>query len=256
MRWIWRTARPSRRTAYSDRRRNGNRGPRLVLDAIPEAEIVATDLNQAMLDVAADHIQSAPGRLPGSDAQQSHCRSRLVDARRAQFGVMVFPDRPATFGEARRELKPGGRFLFNVWDRLEENPASRRDECVAALFPENPPVSSSGSRFGYRTYRSRVEAALRFLEVRGFVAETVRKSSRMLRRAMRPSALPRDSAAVGNATHASRGRPRPGDRRPNRSAFSPGRRRRRVDDAGDPRESLIRTADSGLTPAFAGVTVR
>ena len=38
-----------------------------------------------------------------------------------QFGVMFFPDKVQGYREARRVLRPGGRFLFNVWDRIEEN---------------------------------------------------------------------------------------------------------------------------------------
>ncbi len=38
-----------------------------------------------------------------------------------QFGAMFFPDKIKGFREALRVLCPGGRFLFNVWDRFEAN---------------------------------------------------------------------------------------------------------------------------------------
>jgi SAM-dependent methyltransferase len=58
----------------------------------------------------------------------------------ASFGVMFFPDKPRAFSEAYRVLKPSGRFLFNVWDRIEENKfAEVVVRSVATLFPDNPP---------------------------------------------------------------------------------------------------------------------
>src|SRR5258705_2069756 len=57
-----------------------------------------------------------------------------------QFGVMFFPDRPSGYREARRVLKPGGHFLFNVWDRIEENVfANDVTSALAEFFPSDPP---------------------------------------------------------------------------------------------------------------------
>ena len=41
------------------------------------------------------------------------------------FGVMFVPDKAACFREARRVLRKGGTFLFNVWDGLDNNPHGR-----------------------------------------------------------------------------------------------------------------------------------
>ena len=53
---------------------------------------------------------------------------------------MFFPDKAAAFAVARRVLRPGGTFLFNVWDRIEDNEFA---DCVArsmaGLFPTDPP---------------------------------------------------------------------------------------------------------------------
>ena len=108
--------------------------------ALPEARIVATDLNQAMLDVAAQRIDSAKVKFQAADAQALPFEDGSFDLIVCQFGVMFFPDRGTAYREARRVLRPGGRFLFNVWDRLEENPASEAAAmAVAALFPDDPP---------------------------------------------------------------------------------------------------------------------
>ena len=55
------------------------------------------------------------------------------DAVVCQFGVMFFPDKTAGFAEALRVLRPGGRYLFSVWDRLEDNdiPAAVHEAVVA-----------------------------------------------------------------------------------------------------------------------------
>ena len=46
---------------------------------------------------------------------------RSFDVVVCQFGAMFFPDRAQAYREARRVLRPGGRLLFNVWDRISEN---------------------------------------------------------------------------------------------------------------------------------------
>jgi SAM-dependent methyltransferase len=57
------------------------------------------------------------------------------------FGVMFVADKRAVFREVRRVLGRGGIFLFNVWDRLEENPAAAINaRVVEDLFPGDPEV--------------------------------------------------------------------------------------------------------------------
>ena len=53
---------------------------------------------------------------------------------------MFFPDKVQGYQEARRVLRPGGRFLFNVWDRIADNEfADVVTEALAGLFPDDPP---------------------------------------------------------------------------------------------------------------------
>jgi SAM-dependent methyltransferase len=57
-----------------------------------------------------------------------------------QFGVMFFPDKVQGYKEARRVLRPGGRFLFNVWGPIEKNEfADVVTEALATVFPNDPP---------------------------------------------------------------------------------------------------------------------
>ena len=83
--------------------------------------IVATDLNQAMLDQAAVMGTARPVQWQQADAMALPFGDAEFDAVVCQFGVMFFPDKAKAFSEARRVLRPGGVFLFNVWDSLSEN---------------------------------------------------------------------------------------------------------------------------------------
>ena len=76
-----------------------------------DARIVATDLNQPMLDHAA--AQQPPDRRltwQQADALALPFEDRTFDVVACQFGAMFFPDKVQGYREARRVLKPGGRF--------------------------------------------------------------------------------------------------------------------------------------------------
>jgi len=117
----------------------------------PAAFYVATDLNQPMLDYAAarqghdsriEWLQADALDLPFDDA--------AFDVVFCQFGAMFFPDRTAGFAEARRVLKPGGRFVFSVWDRIEENAfADDVTQALAEVFPHDPPRFMARTPHGY-----------------------------------------------------------------------------------------------------------
>ena len=84
---------------------------------------VVTDLNQPMLDYAAAR-QGADGRIEWrqADALALPFDDASFDVVCCQFGAMFFPDRVAGYADARRVLRPGGRFVFNVWDRIGQRP--------------------------------------------------------------------------------------------------------------------------------------
>jgi SAM-dependent methyltransferase len=103
------------------------------------ATLVATDLNQAMLDQAAARGTARPVEWRQADALQLPFDDATFDAVVCQFGVMFFPDKPRAFAEARRVLTGGGLFLFNVWDRLDENEIPHVvTTALESVFPENP----------------------------------------------------------------------------------------------------------------------
>ncbi len=154
--------------------------------ALPEAEIVATDLNPDMLRVAGSKPDTRRVTFAPADAQSLPFPDAAFDLVLCQFGAMFFPDRAAAYREARRVLKPDGAFLFNVWDRLEANPASQAvAEAVAALFPGDPPGFIGRVPFGYHD-KAAVEADLRAAGFAAVEAETVAKRSRGDARALAP----------------------------------------------------------------------
>lgn len=151
---------------------------RALAQALPEAEIVATDLNPDMLRVAAGKLASERVTFAPADAQSLPFPDAGFDLVVCQFGAMFFPDRVAAYREALRTLRPGGAFLFNVWDRLDANPASQAvAEAVAALFPGDPPSFINRVPFGYHD-KTAVEADLRAAGFARIESETVARRSR------------------------------------------------------------------------------
>lgn len=117
---------------------------------LPDAELVATDLNLPMLARAQAISTTTPVQWQPADAQNLPFDDASFDAVVCQFGVMFFPDKVRAFSEARRVLRPGGVFLFNVWDRLEENdfPWVVTDT-LATIFPADPPQFMRRIPHGY-----------------------------------------------------------------------------------------------------------
>lgn len=112
--------------------------------------IVATDLNQAMLDKASAIGTARPVIWQQADAMRLPFPDSSFDAVVCQFGAMFFPDKASAFSEARRVLKPGGVFLFNVWDRIDVNEfADTVLRAMAALFPDDPPRFMTRTPHGY-----------------------------------------------------------------------------------------------------------
>ena len=112
--------------------------------------IVATDLNQPMLHQAATRQPDARLTWQQADALALPFEERSFDVVACQFGVMFFPDKLQGYREARRVLKPGGRFLFNVWDKISENEfADVVTQALATVFPQDPPRFMARTPHGY-----------------------------------------------------------------------------------------------------------
>ncbi|HVM88625.1 MAG TPA: class I SAM-dependent methyltransferase [Puia sp.] len=110
--------------------------------ALPSAvKLVATDLNADMIKIA--EAKNIPGNINWqvADAQNLNFPDESFDAVVCQFGYMFVPDKAKAFTEVYRVLKKGGTFIFNTWDKLQNNPMfDTANTIVNSFFPEKPPV--------------------------------------------------------------------------------------------------------------------
>jgi SAM-dependent methyltransferase len=112
--------------------------------------IVATDPSAAMVAYASmkpgmvriTWQQADPAALPFPDA--------TFGIVACHFGVVTMPDRAKAFLEARRVLKPVGRFVFSAPSHIRHNPAA---DCVQGvmddLFSGDPPSFIGQVLHGY-----------------------------------------------------------------------------------------------------------
>lgn len=116
----------------------------------PVVSIVATDLNQPMLDQAAAVGTSRSVEWHQADATHLPYPDEAFDVVVCQFGVMFFPDKSKAFSEARRVLRPGGFFMFKVWDRIDQNEfADTVTQALRVRFAEDPPLFMVRVPHGY-----------------------------------------------------------------------------------------------------------
>ena len=131
-----------------------------------QGTLVATDLNDAMIAHARTWIPDEPAlEWRQADGTSLPFPDRTFDVVVCEFGLMFFPDKVKGVREACRVLKPGGLYLFNVWNRIERNPVARiAHETFREFFPKDPP------QFYQTPFSLHDTAVVRgFLDAAGFV---------------------------------------------------------------------------------------
>jgi SAM-dependent methyltransferase len=109
-----------------------------LVEALPDADITATDVNDAMVTYGSTRVPGPSWRV--ADAQDLPFADDSFDLVVCQFGVMFLPDRIGAYRGVRRVLAPGGSFLFNVWDTLDTHVVETAViDVMAELFPDDPP---------------------------------------------------------------------------------------------------------------------
>lgn len=151
---------------------------RALHEALPDAEIIATDLNQPMLDVNAARIGSGGVQFIKADAQELPFGDATFDLVLCQFGSMFFPDKVRGHSEARRVLKDGGHYLLAIWDKIDRNPLTAvTQQVLIDAFPDDPPLFMREGPFGYSDPR-RIESDLHDAGLDTVAIETVEMRSR------------------------------------------------------------------------------
>jgi ubiquinone/menaquinone biosynthesis C-methylase UbiE len=185
---------------------------RAMVERLPAStRIVATDLNQAMLDQATTRSSHARVTWRQADALALPFEDHAFDAVACQFGAMFFPEKIKGYREARRVLKPGGRFFFNVWGRISENDfAAVVTDALATLFPQDPPLFMARTPHGYHDV-ARIRADLNAAGFTHISIETVDHRSKAASprepaiaycqgTPLRTEIVTRDASRLGEAT--------------------------------------------------------
>ncbi|SEO47298.1 class I SAM-dependent methyltransferase [Trujillonella endophytica] len=123
-------------------------GTRRLRAALPDAAILATDLNPAMVAAGAERVPDVEWRA--ADALDLGVPDGSVDLVACSFGVMFVPDKPGAFAEVARVLAPGGTLLFTAWDDVARStfPAALVT-ALAEVLPEQTPQFIERVPHGY-----------------------------------------------------------------------------------------------------------
>jgi SAM-dependent methyltransferase len=151
---------------------------RALNQALPGAEVIATDINPLVLEFAAQHLESERVTFRAADAQQLPFDDERFDLVLCLFGIMFFPDKVGANAEAHRVLRSGGHYIVVTFDELDLNPVPKAaGAAVASLFPADPHYMERGP-FSY-TDPGRVEDDLRGAGFADIERETVELPTRV-----------------------------------------------------------------------------
>lgn len=154
----------------------------MVRQALPHSEIVATDINSAVVRFAAEKFTAGDVTFQQASAQELPFEDDAFELVLCQFGVMFFPDKVRANSEAARVLVTGGTYLFVTFDRLHQNPVPlAADEAVGRLFVDDPPRYMERGPFSY-TDPEAIESDLRVAGFAQIEVETIRVSTRVIAR--------------------------------------------------------------------------
>ena len=91
----------------------------------PSGLVAGVDISAPLLELArkrSNTLGLSNLQFHHSDMQSDDIEGRPFDLAVSQFGVMFFDEPVVAFGNIRRHLRRGGRFVFAAWQALEMNP--------------------------------------------------------------------------------------------------------------------------------------
>jgi ubiquinone/menaquinone biosynthesis C-methylase UbiE len=136
--------------------------------------LTATDLNKDMIDVAKQFVKDKKIKWQVADALDLPFENNSFDAVVCQFGIMFFPDKLKGLQEAYRVLKPGGKLIFNTWDKLENVPAIHEARKVIESFFDDDPPDFYNTPFSMHD-KNELENLMRVAGFKNGKAELVKK---------------------------------------------------------------------------------
>ena len=149
---------------------------RHLVESLPDAEIIATDISEDMMAVAKETIHTNNLSWQNVNMMEIPFADESFDLIICQFGLMFVPDKKKALEEMYRVLKTGGQLLFNTWGNIEENPMWQISfQLFAKTFGEQPMPKELGP-FGLPNAEAVKELLLQanFFD---FTATEVRKTS-------------------------------------------------------------------------------
>jgi ubiquinone/menaquinone biosynthesis C-methylase UbiE len=107
----------------------------------PAIRLEALDLNPDMIAVANLRLSGEDVQWRVGDAQDLPYKADSFDLVICQFGIMFMPDKAKALAGFLRVLRPGGRLLFNTWNKIDTNEVIHiASETIDRFFPHEPPT--------------------------------------------------------------------------------------------------------------------